>query len=256
MSWISNKIWSFNRNTPSKRTVFFLEKYKPKEEYLRGLAQNTSELETSEEKRSKLANWIRAPVSYALCFSFDQPGSAHTCDATKCIVRGCRIYHRRLICCSSATLEGRPIIYVIRTLAAQLFWFHAASGEQFTSKDFSDIKTDRGTMRNGVRFIRELLGLLAVQKLGCVVVIDNFHYLYGSQSDLAKDEVWADLFKALRCHKDCMPKESKALVKVFIRSSDSEDVLHNLGYAGEMVGAGHSSGHHPYGLLWHEIGML
>ncbi|KAF7865400.1 hypothetical protein EAF04_006376 [Stromatinia cepivora] len=243
-------------STPSKRTISFLKKYKPKDEYLTFLGQHTPELRTSEEKLSKLVNWMRAPVSSALCFSFDPPDSVscpstRICDATKCIVDGCRLYNIPLICCLSTTLKGRPLIYVIRSLVAQLLLHHAAPGEQFPSQDFSDIETRHGSMRSGVRFVRELL---ALQERVCVVVIDNFHNLYGSQDDLAKDEAWTDIFKALRCHKDCVPEQREPHVKVFIGGSDSKNILENLGFAGEIVRADHSSGDHTsYGELWHEI---
>lgn len=248
---------------PTKAIGRRLKIYQSTDAWLGTIARGAPKLKTTEEKLSKLVEWMEAPMPNALFFFSDPPPSdiasdtpsdtpdsatipsKHTGDATKSIIYGCLSNHRHALCCLSGLFEKQSITVAIRSLVAQLVQILFGFGKEFVSHDYSDIKTHGGTIRSGVRFLRELMGLLNVMNVRLLVIIDDFNYLYDSQKD-HENEVWEDLFKVLHCHKACDPNESKAQVKVFIRSSGSEDVLHKLGYSGVMVGAENSSRNCPY----------
>ncbi|CAD6444220.1 2a3e9512-39dc-4de5-a46b-48f5bfbeca70 [Sclerotinia trifoliorum] len=151
MSWIID-ISPLHSHKPTKLiAVWKLQKYNLTERELHPIALEAPDVKTTEEKLSKLVDWMQAPMPNALCFfsgppPSDPPGSApilstHTSDATKRITYGCISYGRRLVCCLSDFLdEKQPITGVIRFLVAQLLRIYAGElGKKFRSEEFSDI---------------------------------------------------------------------------------------------------------------------
>ncbi|KAB8296328.1 hypothetical protein EYC80_009094 [Monilinia laxa] len=192
--------------TEQLQTKSFLEGYLPSYESIKYLSDNTKQPHSSKKNVGKLRALLGATESVSLCLSQEQSGSLQSppltiCDATQDLLANCTQMDLPSICCFSDALPTDAnmsmLVYVIRCLVAQLYFQNIQSGGNFTSPNFSEIKTELGTMQRGIVFIGQLLDL---QTKPCIVIIDNFEALYkrSLKEPRHDDGDWTEIFRVLQ----------------------------------------------------------